>query len=118
MAALEPDYLNPSTKYFTDTLLPRIYKKLNLILQTELSEASLLSFISDIWEYSKTKTLYLSLTAHWLNESFESKQQALHCKKMEGSHTGFNICKNIKELLENSGININSHSRFSARQCI
>ena len=77
-------------------------------IQTELSEASFLSFTTDIWTNSKTKTSYLYLTAHWLNESFEYKHRALHCKEIKGSHTGFNICENIKEMLENWGINMNS----------
>ena len=58
-------------------------------------------------KYGQTRTSYLSLTAHWLNESFEYKHRALHCKKIEGSHTGFNICENIKEMLEIWGIDMN-----------
>ena len=49
---------------------------------------------------------YLSLTAHWSNESFEYKHRALHCKEKEGSHTGFGISENKKEMLENWGIPI------------
>ena len=85
-------------------MLPKAYDDLKLRIQTEISEASFLSFTSDIWTNSKTKTSYLSLTAHWLNESFEYKHRALHCKEIEGSHTGFNISENIKEMLENWGI--------------
>ena len=106
LATLEPCYLIPSTKYFTDTMLPKAYDDLKLRIQTEISEASFLSFTSDIWTNSKTKTSYLSLTAHWLNESFEYKHRALHCKEIEGSHTGFNISENIKKMLENWGISM------------
>ena len=42
----------------------------------------------------------LSLTAHRLNESFKYNHRALHCKEIECSHTGFNICENIKQMLE------------------
>ena len=38
-------------------------------------------------------------------ESFKYKHRALHCKEIEGSHTGFNICENI--MLESWGINVN-----------
>ena len=107
LATLEPSYLIPSNKYFTDTMLPQTYESLKIKVNTELSEASFLSFTTDIWTNSKTKTSYLSLTAHWLNESFEYKHRALHCKEIKGSHTGFNICENIKEMLENWGINMN-----------
>ena len=43
----------------------------------------------------------ITLTEYWLNESFECKHRGLHCKEIEGSHTGFNISDNIKKELEN-----------------
>ena len=95
-----------STKYFTETMFPQSYKSLKLKKRTEISEASFLSFTSDIWTNSKTKTSYLSFTAHWLNESFEYKYRALNCKEIESSHTGFNTSENIKKMLENLGIPI------------
>ena len=33
LAALEPDYLIPSTKYFTDTTLPQTYEGLKIKIQ-------------------------------------------------------------------------------------
>ena len=63
-----------------------------------------MSFTSDIWTNSKTKTSYLSLKAHWLNENFEYKHRTLHCKEIEAYHTRFNISENIKEMFENWGI--------------
>ena len=88
-------------------MLPQTYDSLKIKIQTELSEASFLSFRSDIWTSLKTKKSYLSLRAHWLNESFEYKHRALHCKEKEDSHTGFNTCENIKKILENLSINMN-----------
>ena len=64
LAALEPGYLIPCNKYFIDTMLPQTCESLKISIQTELSEASFLSFTSDIWSNLKTKTSYLSLTAH------------------------------------------------------
>ena len=48
LATLESGYLIPSTKYFTDTMLPQTYERLKIKIQTELSEASFLSFTSNI----------------------------------------------------------------------
>ena len=50
-AALEASYLIPSTKYFTDTMLPQTYESLKIKVQTELSQASFLSFTSDNRQY-------------------------------------------------------------------
>ena len=56
LATLEPRYLSPSTKYFTDTMLPHTYERLKIKVNTGLSEASFLSFTSDIWTNSTTIT--------------------------------------------------------------
>ena len=42
LVTLEPCYLIPSTKYFTDTKLLQSYESLKLKIQTEISEASFL----------------------------------------------------------------------------
>ena len=49
-AVIELGYLIPSTKYFTDTMLPQIYESLKIKRQTELSLALILSFTRDIWD--------------------------------------------------------------------
>ena len=71
LAAIEPGYLSPSIKCFTDTMLPQTYESLKIKIHTKLLEASFLSFINDIWAISNTKTSYLFLTAHQLNKRFE-----------------------------------------------
>ena len=72
LAVLEPSNLIPSTKYFTEAMLPPTYESLKIKIQTELSEASFLFFTSDTWANSETKTLMktscLSLKAHCLNK--------------------------------------------------
>ena len=88
-----PCYLIPSTKYFADTMLSQSCESQKLKIQTEISEASISS--------DQFKDIIFFLTAHWLNESFEYKHLALHCKEIESSYTGFNISENIKEMLEN-----------------
>ena len=45
-------------------MLLKAYDDLQLRIQTEISEASLLSFTSDIQANSKKKILHLSLRAH------------------------------------------------------
>ena len=53
-----------------------------------------------------TNESYISLTAHWLNENFEFKHRVLHCREMEGEHTGQNICNYIKDMLSNWNITL------------
>ena len=60
LAALEQRYLIPSTKYFTDTMFPATYESLNIEIQTKLSEASVLSFTSEIWANSNIISFFNS----------------------------------------------------------
>ena len=39
-----------------------------------------------------------------MDKCFEYKHQTWHRKEIEGFHIGFNICENIKEMLEDCGI--------------
>ena len=50
---------------------------------------------------SRTNESYISLTAHWLNENFEFKHCVLHCREIEGEHTGRNNCNYIQDTLSN-----------------
>ena len=107
LAHLEPRYLIPSRKYFNEVMLPRAYQNLTSDISKLLQKSSYFSFTTDIWTNSKTNISYLSLTAHWLNESFVYNHRVLHCREMEGRHTGLNISANIKDMLQNWGINLN-----------
>ena len=115
LAELEPRYVIPSTKFFNETMLPQAYDSLKLKISKELSNASSLSFTSDMWKNSKTNESYISLTAHWLNENFEFKHCVLHCREMEGEHNGLNICNYIKDILSDWDITLVRVHIFFAR---
>ena len=75
LATLEPCFSIPSNKLFTDTMLPQSYESLKLKIQTEILEASFLSFTSDIWTNSKAKKSYFSLTTHRLIKTLSTNTQ-------------------------------------------
>lgn len=106
LAHLEPRYLIPSSKYFNEVMLPDVYNRLKCSIAESLNEASFLSCTTDIWTNSNSNTSFLSLTAHWLKENFSFEHYVLHCKEIEGRHTGLNICENIKAMLSNWSINL------------
>ena len=57
------------------------------------------SFTSDIWSTEVSNDSLLSLTAHWLTESFEKKYAMLHAQSLPGSHTGaFQVRGNAKRV--------------------
>ena len=72
-----------------------------------MSHALSFSCTSDMWKNSRTNVSYIFLTAHWLNENFDYKHRVLHCREMEGDHTGQNICNYIQDMLSNLMITLN-----------
>ena len=61
---------------------------------------------------SRINVSYISLTAHWLNKNFEYKHRVLHCREIEGDHTGQNIYIFIQGMLSNWKITIDSDHLF------
>ena len=99
MAHLQPKYMIPSRKYFTETMLPMSYKALQEAVMKEVYETQFLSFTSDIWSSSSSHESFISLTAHWITNEFEKKDCVLHCKHFPGSHTGINIAAAFESML-------------------
>ena len=58
------------------------------------------SFMSDIWSTEVSNDSLLSLTAHWLTESFEKKYAMLHAQSLPGSHTGALLASKYEEMLK------------------
>ena len=90
--SLEPRYKIPSRKYLTDSLFPRIITgvkaALNKKLHTPEHDVKHCSFTTDIWSNNVAHRSLLSLTAHWLSDSFEKSSAVLHVTALEESHTG------------------------------
>ena len=59
MAHMQPRYMLPSRRYFSDTMLPQVYEKLKALVEQDLAEPNgkYVSFTSDIWTCSKSRTL-------------------------------------------------------------
>jgi hypothetical protein len=67
---LEPTYITPSRKTFTETIIPKLHKDTLGLVQTKIKlELSFASFTTDLWTASD-KTSYMSLTLHYINDSF------------------------------------------------
>ena len=57
------------------------------------------SFTTDIWSTNVAHKSLLSLTAHWISESFEKSSAVLNVTVLEGSHTGSYICDRFDYML-------------------
>ena len=104
----EPRYTCPSCKYYTDTIIPKIFSGMkDEIGKLINSEEGSISFTTDIWSCSVNDTSLLSLTAHWINNSFEKQSAVLHAQSLEMAHTGEYIASCISTMLDKWDISHN-----------
>lgn len=61
-------------------------------MKKEIAGILWFSFTTDIWSTEVSNDSLLSLTAHWLTDSFERKSAVLHAQPMYQAHTGEIIC--------------------------
>jgi len=92
---LEPRYQCPSRKYFTETIIPKIYTgmkeeifKLSNSNNTASAEGNYVSFTTDAWSSSVNDTSLLSLTAHWISSQFKRTSTVLNAQCLTEVHTG------------------------------
>ena len=100
LSTLEPRYSLLSRKYVTETVLPRIMAGVTACVKLEISNVQWFSFTTDIWSTEISRHSLLSLTVHWLTDSFERKSTVLHAQYFPGEHMGVMICSKYKEMLE------------------
>ena len=107
LKTLEPRYQCPSRKYFTETIIPKIYRgmkeevlKLINHCNTASVEGNYVSFTSDAWSSSVNDTSLLSLTAHWIDAQFKRTSAVLCAQCLTEAHTGEYIAAQILTMLE------------------
>lgn len=102
MAHLQPRYMLPSRRYFSDTMLPQAYDNIKTLVENELAEpdGKYVSFTSDIWTCSKSKETFISLSGHWIKQDFNRVDAVLHATHFPGSHTGANIANMFCKMWE------------------
>ena len=65
-----------------------------------MSNVKYFSFTTDAWSTCVSNESLLSLTAHWITDTFQQVNVMLNASRIEGSHTGAFIARRIKEILE------------------
>ena len=78
---LEPRYKCPSRKYFTDTIIPKVYTGMKGEVSKLLGGAKHISFTTDIWSSSVNTTCFL--TAHWIDDAFAKISAVLHPQSVQ-----------------------------------
>ena len=95
----------PSRKYFTETLIPKLFKDTKSVVGKEMSAVSHLSLTTDIWSTDLNSSSLLSFTAHKQTFSFECRPAVLTAVHFDGSHTGEAICQMFLKMLQSWKLN-------------
>ena len=80
--------------------MPRIKQDIDTRLTELIKDVPFISLMTDIWSTSLTNESIISMTAHWVNESFNRLSAVLHAQKIEGSHSGIAICHMLEAMLD------------------
>lgn len=97
--ALEPRYVLPSRKFFSEKIIPEMYDTVKGCVQTALSKAKFVCLTTDTWTAQTTTTSFLSLTAHWIDEKLTRQAAVLHCQKFDGQHTGSRLADALLDMM-------------------
>lgn len=106
---LNPRYIMPGRKYFSNTAVPKLYleavEKLKGILPKSGNEH--LSITCDCWT-SLAGQPYLAITAHFIDSDWNLYSVCLNCCYFDENHTAENIQNMVKAKLEEWGLPLKS----------
>ena len=104
LSTLQPRYFVPSWRYITETILPWIKDGVASEVKKGIADPRWFSFTTDIRSAEVSNDSLLSITAHWLTDSFKPQSAVLHAQSFSGAHTGKMICGRYVQMLEGWGI--------------
>jgi hypothetical protein len=96
---LEPRYVMPSRKFFSEKVIPEMYDSARANVQTAIDEAKSVCLTTDTWTSTHTTESFMSLTAHWISDDFGRKYAVLHCEKFDGQPTGVRLAGALNDML-------------------
>ena len=96
---LDPKYVIPRRKYFSQTEIPMLYTSTMESVKQDLKQAEYFAATTDLWT-SAADHPYLSLTVHVIDKYWELKSYCLGTVPLLIDHTGQNI-ETLKDILAN-----------------
>ncbi|KAE9523363.1 hypothetical protein AGLY_016311 [Aphis glycines] len=98
LSVLCPSFEPPSRKYYSDHKIPQLYEDVKNCIKEKLKGLSYLALTTDCWT-SGNGHPFIGLTAHIINEEWESESFCLACTSLNINHNSFNIKNSIKQIL-------------------
>ncbi|CAB4061236.1 TRRAP [Lepeophtheirus salmonis] len=90
VSTLDPQYVLPSRKHLSTTLLKNKYEKIKNGVMIKLRDTDSLCLTIDIWSNRQIQS-FLGLTAHYISSQWTFESVMLRCKRVIGPHISENI---------------------------
>lgn len=103
---LDPKYVVPTRKYFSQTEIPMLYTHAMESVKQDLKHVEYFAATTDLWT-SAADHPYLSLTVHFIGKSWELKSYCLDTVPLLIDHTGENIAETLNDVLANWNLDHN-----------
>ena len=105
LQTLDPRYALPGRNFFSKTEIPRLYEEKRSLILAELKSVHYYATTSDLWS-SQNSIPYISLTIHFINDSWHLKSYCLGTQFIPEDHTGENIAEDIEDILDNWSLKV------------
>ena len=99
ISTLELKYKLPSRTYFSDNVIPELYKETHATVLNELKAASMVSLTTDGWTSRATES-YVTITAHFIDSSWHMRNYVLQTRPLFETHTAENLANVLKKAVD------------------
>lgn len=103
LKTLDPRYIMPSRKYFTDKEIPQLSSEIHDKVQSEIANVTSFSTTTDMWS-SRTSEPYMSLTVHYIDSAWKLHSKCLQTSYFLEDHTAEMIAEGLREALVSWGL--------------
>ncbi|XP_045036855.1 E3 SUMO-protein ligase ZBED1-like [Daphnia magna] len=104
MALLAPGYQIPNRTTFARNFIPTAYRQLRASLEKELEQTEFVCLTSDMWTDDYLHCSYMTVTAHFLTDSWSTRSVVLSTKRFLLQHTGANIATALNAIVVEWGL--------------
>ena len=108
LKVLDPKYVVPSRKIFSDVALPQLYNSTRQRIAKELEEVSFYSATTDLWP-SRTMQPYMSLTVHFIINDWTLRSICLQTAYFPEDHTGEIIAQGLRDAYKSWNLAEDTH---------
>jgi hypothetical protein len=104
VSTLNPAYQLPSRKHILNTMLTAEYQKCENDVKKRFNAVKAACLTVDGWT-SRGQEGYFAITAHYIDDNFESKSALLQYRVFPGPHTRANISQDLQRVISQWNLN-------------